>query len=86
MAKCIDLDGKAKIPPLLFAKFNNPIEQGLPILVAGKIVVCDEEGVDALRDVCTDYGFDVIRAPSSRLAALQASEFEGRPPRHHRMT
>jgi hypothetical protein len=51
MTQRIDLDREMGVNPLPFPQFDNAIEDRLPILVAGKIVVGDEEPVDALTPI-----------------------------------
>src|ERR1700756_2774222 len=74
MAKGIDLDREAERPPFLLTKLYDAIEWGLPILVAGKIIVRDEESGDALRDVRADERFNVVCGPASRPATLHVDD------------
>ena len=48
VAERIDLDGEADIHPLAVPHLDHAVEQRLPVLVAGEIVVGDEEALDAL--------------------------------------
>ena len=47
---------------------------GFPILVAGEIVVGDEEAVDALGDVAADDLLDVVGAAPPRFASLHVDD------------
>jgi hypothetical protein len=52
VAQRIDLDDEADDGMLLvFAQLDQPVEDRFPVLVAGEIVVGDEEARDALRDI-----------------------------------
>ena len=55
----VDLNQKAGPEPLL-AKFNEPIEDRLPVSVAGEIVVGDEETRNALRRIQAHDLLDVV--------------------------
>ena len=65
---------KADLEPLLLAQFDQSIENRLPVLVAGEIVVRDEEARDVLSGVLPDDAFDVVGAPIARLAALNVDD------------
>ena len=49
VAERVDLDGEADVDALAPAQLDQPVEEHLPVAVAGEIVVGDEEAVDALR-------------------------------------
>lgn len=70
VAQRIDLDDEVEVELFHLTHLDQPIHDRLPILVAGKIVIGDEEAVDALRQVGPDDFFDVIGRTASRFAAL----------------
>ena len=74
VAKSIDLDDKADIHPLAFAKFDQAVEYCLPVLIPGKIVVGDKKPMQALGDVGPDYLFDVVRRTPPRFATLHVDD------------
>ena len=49
VAERVDLDGEAELGKFAVAQLDQPVEQDLPVAVAGEIVVGDEEPLDALR-------------------------------------
>ena len=51
-----------------------PVEDRLPVLVAGEIVVGDEEARDPLRGVGAHDAFDVVRRAIARLAPLHVDD------------
>ena len=57
-----------------FAQVNESIEDRLPILVAGEIVVGDEKAVQSLRDVLADDLLDVVGRTAARLAPLHVDD------------
>src|SRR5882724_3119784 len=74
MAKRVDLDHEAKRNPALLPEFDQAIEDRLPLLVARKIVVGDEEFVDALPPVETHEMLHVVGRAVARLAALHVDD------------
>ena len=48
VAQRVDLDHEADVHAVLFAQLDDPVVDRFPILVAGEIVVGDEEALDAL--------------------------------------
>ena len=58
----------------LAAQLGEPIEDLLPILVAGEIVVGHEEPEHALREIFAHQPFDVVGAAAARLAALHVDD------------
>ena len=56
------------------AQLDDPVEDRLPVLVAGEIVVGDEEGLHALRQIGADDDLDVVGAAMARLAALHIDD------------
>ena len=54
------LDGEFQIDSVFFAKLDQPVEQRLPDLVSGEVVVGDEEFVDTLVDVGANDALHVI--------------------------
>ena len=59
---------------VLLAQLDDAVEDDLPILVAGEIVVGDEEAVDALRPVLAQDLLDIIRRAAPRLAPLHIDD------------
>ena len=49
VAERVDLDAEADVEAVLFAQLDDPVVDRFPILVAGEIVVGDEEAIDPLR-------------------------------------
>ena len=74
MAERIDLDDSAEFEFLDFAQMNHAVEDRFPILVAGEIVVGDEEAVEPLCDIGADDLLDVLGRTPSRLAALHIDD------------
>ena len=56
------------------AQLDDAIEDHLPVLVAGEIVVGDEEPVEAMRQVLAQQLLDVVRRAAARLAALHVDD------------
>src|SRR5208337_457186 len=70
----VDLDGEADMDALALLELDDPVEQDLPIRVAGEIVVGDEEPVDALRLVGADDLFEIVGGAEAALAALHVDD------------
>ena len=60
VAERVDLDREVGLQAFLLAQLDQPVEEGLPVLVAGEVVVGDEEGLDALREVFADDVLEVV--------------------------
>ena len=60
VAQRVHLDHQSERNAVLFAQFDEAVEDRLPFLVAGEIVVGDEERVDALRPVDAHELLDVV--------------------------
>ena len=61
VAERIDLDDEAGVELLHLAQINEAIENDLPVLVAGEIVVGDEEGAQALGVIEPHDALDIFR-------------------------
>ena len=60
VAECIDLDDEVELQSLDLAHVDQPVEDGLPILVTGEIVVGDEIAVNTLAEIEPDDLFDIV--------------------------
>src|SRR4029077_7039301 len=74
VAERIDLDDDAELEPFLLAQLDQAIEDRLPILVAGEIVVGNEEAIEALLQVGAHQQFDVVRVAPARVATLHIDD------------
>ncbi len=74
VAKRIDLDGEADLRELAVAQLDQPVEQRLPVAVAGEIVVGDEEALDALGVVLAHDPLEIVRRAEPALAALHVDD------------
>ena len=74
MAERVDLDAEADVHAVLFAQLDDPIENRLPVLVAGEIVVGDKEAVDALIPVHAEDLLDAVRGAVARFPALHVDD------------
>jgi hypothetical protein len=74
VAERVDLKQKPDPKTLVLAQFDQPVEDRLPVAVAGEIVVRDEEAGHALRGVGAHDRLDVVRGPIARLAPLDIDD------------
>ena len=75
MAQRVDLDDEIERQASPLARIcDQPVEDRLPVLVAGEIVVGDEEMVDALGEIGADDRLDVVGRAIARLAALHVDD------------
>src|SRR5581483_10081080 len=74
VAHGVHLQDELDVEPLLFAHDDQAIEDRLPVLVAGEIVVGDEEPVDALGEVGAHDQLDVIGGTAAAFAALDVDD------------
>ncbi len=74
MAERIDLDDEANVEIFYLAHRHEAVEDRLPVLVAGEIVVGDEKGAQALRIVRPHDQFDVVGRAAARFAALHVDD------------
>ena len=74
MAERIDLKQKPDPKTLVLPQFDQPIEDRLPVAVAGEIVVGDEKARDALRGVGAHDRLDIVGGPIARLAPLDVDD------------
>ena len=59
-AQRVDPDDELQLQALLLAHLDQPVENRLPIVVARKIVVGDEEAEDALRQIGAHQALDIV--------------------------
>ena len=64
---------KVQFSPELAQK-NQAVEDRLPVLVAGEIIVGDEEAVDALRQIGAHHGFDLVGVAVAGFSALHIDD------------
>jgi hypothetical protein len=74
MALGVDLDDQRHLDALVLLELDEPVEELLPVLVAGHVVVGDEERRDALAVVLADDGFEVVGVAEPALAALHVDD------------
>ena len=75
VAQRVDLDDHLDVRcPSRFAQLDDAVEDRLPVLVAGEIVVGDEKPVEALREMRAQQMLDVVRRAAARLAALHVDD------------
>ena len=74
MAQRVDLDEEAHIHAVFFAQLDDAVEDRLPVLVAGEVVVGDEETVDAVLEVLAQDALDVVGAAAAGFAALHVDD------------
>src|SRR5664279_459168 len=60
VAHGVNLDDELDVDLLLLAHLDQAVEDALPVQVAGKIVVRDEEAVDSLRQIATDNLLHIV--------------------------
>ena len=70
MAKGIDLDDEVELQPLLLTERDDAIENLLPVLVAGEVVVGDENTPDSPGEVVPKTAFDIVGRARPGLATL----------------
>ena len=70
----IDLNDEIEVEAFGVAHRDQAIEDRLPILVAGEIVVGDEEMIDALREIGANDRLDVVGRAIARLAPLHVDD------------
>jgi hypothetical protein len=61
----IDLDHQTERDAVIFAQFDQALEDRFPFLVAREIVIGDEELVDALRPIQPDQMLYVVGGPEA---------------------
>src|SRR3984957_12039036 len=74
VAERVDLEKEPDPEAVLLPQFDQPIEDRLPVAVAGKIVIRDEEARNALRSIGAHDRLDVVRRPIARLAPLDIDD------------
>src|SRR5580704_6151212 len=73
VAERVDLDGEAAADALVL-ELDHAVEKDLPVAVAGKIVIGDEEPVDALRVIGADDLFEIVGGAEAALAPLHVDD------------
>src|SRR6202044_3391965 len=74
VAKRVDLDHQSKRDSSVLTQLDQAVEDRFPILVARKIIVGDEEFVDALRPIEAHQMLHVIGGTIARFAALHVDD------------
>ena len=74
MALGVDLDEQGDLDALVLLELDDPVEELLPMAVAGHVVVGDEERRDALLVVLADDRFEVVDVAEPALAALHVDD------------
>ena len=74
VAERVDLQQEPDPEALLLAQLDQPVEDRLPVAVAGEIVVGDEEAGDPLRGVGAHDRLDVVGRAVAGLAALDVDD------------
>ena len=74
VAQRVDLDHQIDADAVLRAQLDDAVEDGLPVLVAGEVVVGDEEAVNAFRPVLPNDVLDVVRRAASRFPSLHVDD------------
>ena len=70
----VDLDDQGHLDALVLLELDQPVEEVLPVLVAGHVVVGDEERRDALLVVLADDRFEIVGIAEAALAALHVDD------------
>src|ERR1700722_14080508 len=73
VAQGVDLDSEAAVDAL-FLKLDHPVEQDLPVAVAGEVVVRDKKPVDSLLPVLANDLFQIIGRAEAALAPLHVDD------------
>ena len=74
MALGVDLDDQGELDALVLLQLDEPVEEVFPMLVAGHVVVSDEERRDALLVVVADDRFEIVGCAEAALAALHVDD------------
>src|SRR4029453_10609852 len=74
MALRVDLDDQGQCDALVLLELDQPVEEVLPMLVAGHVVVGDEERGDALPVVLAHDRFEVVGGGEAALATLDIDD------------
>ena len=74
VAERIDLNGEPDVHALLDAQFDHAVKQRFPVVIAGEIVVGNEESLDALGVVRADRFFEVVGRAIAALATLNIDD------------
>ena len=74
VAERVDLDDQREVNLLDLAQMDQPVEDLLPVLVAGEVVVGDEKSEQPLPDVDPDDLLDVVGGAAARFAPLHVDD------------
>src|SRR5207248_9632249 len=74
MALGVDLDDQLNRDAFVLLELDQPVEEFLPQLVAGHVVVGDEERVDALPVVVANDRLEIVGAAEAALATLHVND------------
>jgi hypothetical protein len=74
VALCVDLDDQVEDHALALPELDQPVEDALPVAVAGEVVVGDEETPDSPFEVCPYDSLHIIRASESRRPPLDVDD------------
>jgi hypothetical protein len=70
----VDLDDEPDLDLLHLSEVDQPVEDDLPVLVAGEIVVGDEETQDALRRILPHDALHIVGRAPAGLSALDVDD------------
>ena len=70
----VDLDDQRELDALVLLQLDEPVEEVFPMLVAGHVVVGDEERRDALLVVLADDRFEIVGGAEPALATLHVDD------------
>ena len=74
MALGVDLDDQRYADAFVLPQLDQPVEEEFPVLVAGHVVVGDEERRDALLVVLAHDRFEIVGSAKAALAALHVDD------------
>ena len=74
VAQRVHLDRELEAEALIFAQVDQSIEDRFPVLVAGEVVVGDEEAADPGGVIGADDRLDVVGGAVARLAPLHVDD------------
>ena len=74
VAQRIDLNHQADADTLFRPQSDDAVKDGLPVLVAGEVVIGDEEAVNPFRPVLPDDPLDVVGRAPSRFPSLHVND------------
>src|SRR6266404_9382801 len=74
VAQRIDLDHQTDADAPLRAQFDDAVKDGLPVLIAGEVVISDKEAMNAFRPVLPYDALDIVRRAPSRFSSLHVDD------------